>query len=141
MGLIKDRYIHYKNAGDQFVGRSVTGISSLKTEFGVSPVHWYLIDSPVGSIDEMVALIEENFVKRIDVSSPTFELIQFLFACVRFNYTHLEMHIHKNHRLRASRIFIAAGRVKKFTRLLLPDIPGQARPTLPTLQEYLRMSY
>ena len=27
-----------------------------------------------------------------------------------------------------------------FTSLLLPDIPGRARPTLPTLQEYLRMS-
>ena len=80
MGPIKYRYINYEKAGDQFVGRSVTGISSLTTEFGVSPVHWDRIDSPVGSKYEMVALIEENFARRKDVSSPTFKLIQFLFA-------------------------------------------------------------
>ena len=31
----------------------------------------------MGSKDEMVALIEENFVRRTDVSSPTFKLIKF----------------------------------------------------------------
>ena len=36
---IKDQYIHYEKAGDQFVGQSVTGISSLTTEFGVSTAH------------------------------------------------------------------------------------------------------
>ena len=60
----------------------------------------------------MVALVEENFVRRIDVSSPTFEILQFLFAFVCFHYTHFDTHIHKNHRLRASPIFIAAGRAK-----------------------------
>ena len=79
---IKDLYIHYEKAGDQFVGRSVTGISFLTTEFGVSLVHWDWTDSPVGSKYEIVALIEDNFVRRTDVSSPTFDLIQFLFACV-----------------------------------------------------------
>ena len=82
MGPIKDRYVHYEKAGYQFVGISVTGIYSLKTEFIVSLVHWYWTDSPVGSKDEMMALTEENFVRRTYVSSPTFELIQILFACV-----------------------------------------------------------
>ena len=48
-------------------------------------VHWDWTDSPVGSKDEMVTFIEENFVRRTDVYSPTFELLQFLFACVSFN--------------------------------------------------------
>ena len=94
----------------------------------------------MGSKYEMVALIEDNLVISTDVSSPTFELINFLFACVYFHYNHLNTHIHKNHRLRASPIFIAAGRAKIFTSLILLDIPGQARPTLTTLQEYLCMS-
>ena len=29
MGNVKDRYINYEKAGDQFCGRSVTGISSM----------------------------------------------------------------------------------------------------------------
>jgi len=40
LGTIKDRYIHYNKAGDQFCGRCVTGISSLKKEFATSPVYW-----------------------------------------------------------------------------------------------------
>ena len=48
-------------------------------------VHWDWKNSPVGPKDEMVTLIENNFVRRIDVYSPTFELLQFLFACVYFD--------------------------------------------------------
>ena len=125
---IKDRYIHYENAGDQFVGRSVTVISLLITEFGVSPVHWDWIDSPVGSKYEMVALIEDNFVRSIDVSSPTFELIQFLFACVCFNYTHLDKHIHKIHHLLESPILIAAVRSKHLHKFALTRYPWTITP-------------
>ena len=120
---IKDRYIHYDKAGDNCVGRSVTGISLLITGFGVSPIHWDWTDSPVGSKYEMVALIEENFVRRTDMSCPTFELIPFLFACVCFYYTHLDMHIHKNHRLQASPYFIAAGRSKHLQMFDLTRYP------------------
>ena len=105
------------------MGRSVTGISSLTTEFGVSPVHWDWTDSPVGSKYEMVALIEENFVRRTDVSSPTFNILQFLFECVCFHYTHLNAHIHKNDRLRASPMFIVAGRAKHIHKFALKRYP------------------
>ena len=94
------------------MGRSLTVISSLTTELVVSPVHWYFIDSHVGSKDEILALIEENFMRRTDVSSPNFEILQFLFACLCFHYKHLDAHIHKNHCLRGSPIFIAVGEAK-----------------------------
>ena len=76
MGPIKDRYVHYEKAGYQFVGISVTGIYSLKTEFIVSLVHWYWTDSPVGSKYEIMTLIEEDFVSIKDVSIPTFNIIK-----------------------------------------------------------------
>ena len=112
MGPIKDIYIHYDKVGDQFMGRSVTSISLLKTKFVVSLVHWDWTDSHVGSKDEIVALIEENFMRRTDVSSPNFEILQFVFACLCFHYKHLDAHIHKNHCLRGSPIFIAVGEAK-----------------------------
>ena len=37
MGPVKDRYIHCEKAGDEFVGRTATGISSMVKEFAVSP--------------------------------------------------------------------------------------------------------
>ena len=64
------------------MGNSVTGIYSRTTQFGVHLVHWYWTDSPVVSKYEMVAFIEDNFVRRTDMSSPTFAILQFLFACV-----------------------------------------------------------
>ena len=123
MGPTKDQCIHYEEMGDQFVGRSVARIYSLTTDFGISPVHWDLTDSPMGSKDEMVAFIEENFLRSTDVYSPTFEILQLLFACLRFHYTHLNTHIHKNHRLRESPIFIAAGREKNINKFLLTRYP------------------
>ena len=105
------------------MGRSVTGIYLTTTEFGVSTVHWDWTDSSVGSKYEILASIEDTFVRRTDVSSPTFELTQFLFACVCFHYNHLDTHIHKNHRLRASTIFIAAGRAKHLHKFALTRYP------------------
>ena len=40
MGPVKDRYIHYEKAGDEFVGRTVTGITALDCNFAISPVYW-----------------------------------------------------------------------------------------------------
>ena len=40
MGPVKDRYIHYEKAGDQFCGRYATGVSSLRIEFAVSTPYW-----------------------------------------------------------------------------------------------------
>ena len=73
------------------MGRSVTGISSQTTEFRLYPVHWDWTDSPAGSKDEMVAFIEDNFLRRTDVSSPTFEFIQFylhVYAFIILTSTH-----------------------------------------------------
>ena len=72
---------------------------------------------------EMAALIKDNFMRRIDVSSPTFEFVHFSFACVCFNYTQLDMSIHKNHRLRASPIVIAVRREKHIHKFAFTIYP------------------
>ena len=45
MGNVKDGYIHYEKAGGEFVGRTVTGISSLSKEFSISMVYLELADA------------------------------------------------------------------------------------------------
>ena len=57
------------------------------------------------------------------MSSPTFGILQYLFACVCFHYTHLDTHIHKNHRLWASSIFISAGKAKHLHKFALTRYP------------------
>ena len=136
MGPIKDRYIHYDKAGDCFVGRSATGISSCTIEFAVSPVYWDWTDAPENYNDEMVEIIEENLVRRTEVQSTTFELLKYLFASICFHYDHLDTRLHKSHRLRASPIFIAAGRKKIFENVLSLLTRG---PTL--LTHHTRLVY
>jgi hypothetical protein len=123
MGPIKDRYIHYEKAGDQFVGRNVSGISSLSIDFAVSPVHWDWTDAPFGSKEKMMWLIEDNLVARSGVSAPMFELLQFLFASICFHYKHLDENLHGTNRLRASPIFIAAGREKSLRKFSIINFP------------------
>ena len=64
MGPVKDRYIHYEKAGDQFVGRCATGISSLGKEFACSPVYFDLSDKPAGTKEKIDECIENNFAAR-----------------------------------------------------------------------------
>ena len=37
---MRERYIHYKKAGDQFLGRIVCGLDWMSIEFGVSPCYF-----------------------------------------------------------------------------------------------------
>ena len=41
MGNVKDRCMHYEKAGDDFFGRSVTGITSLSQKFAASSIYFY----------------------------------------------------------------------------------------------------
>ena len=67
MGPIKDQYLHYQKASDKFVGRSVTGFSSLSKEFGMSPLRWDWEDSLLNLKDKMETSIEENLVRSTDL--------------------------------------------------------------------------
>ena len=60
MGLVKDRYIHYEKAGDQFFGRSVTGISSLSKEFAILPAYFDFSDAPTDTKKTIDEIIEDN---------------------------------------------------------------------------------
>ena len=78
MGNVKDRYIHYKKAGDQFCGRSVTGISSLCKEFAVSLAYFELGGTPPEIENEI------NRQIRIFVNGASqgtiYLLVRFVFA-------------------------------------------------------------
>jgi len=114
MGNVKDRYIHYENAGDEFVGRSVTGISSLSHNFATSPVYFEpgsIDDNDYnGSLDEDVEkLISETFVKKEAISGSTFAMLKFVVASICYNYSYLETNLSLNHCIRSSPLFVALG--------------------------------
>ena len=80
MGNVKDRYTHYKKAGDQCFGRSVTGISSLCKEFAVSPAYFELGSAPPEIENEINRRIR-IFVNG-DSQGTLYLLVQFFFASI-----------------------------------------------------------
>ena len=82
MGNVKDRYIHYEKAGDQFTGRSVTGISSVTKEFTISPVYQDYTDWMLGLNARAVSNGAGQFTE-VCPSSPHLLHIIFLPAVMR----------------------------------------------------------
>ena len=109
MGAVKDRYIHYEKAGDQFTGRSVCGISSTTKEFALSPVYWDFTNVDDEAATSVASTIAETVVDSNEVSSCTFELLRFLFAAICYHYDFLTNKLSQSDKLRASPLFIAAG--------------------------------
>ena len=93
MGNVKDRYIHYEKAGDQFCGRSVTGISSMTKKFAVSPVYWDFTESGNRGKIGVKKIIEEKFLNENEVDPHVLKLARYLFAAVCFHYDFLDSHL------------------------------------------------
>ena len=64
---MKERYLYYEKAGDQFVGRTVCGLSPLSVEFATGPPHFNLtrqVDVKVLH-NTLEAFVGENGKKNI----------------------------------------------------------------------------
>jgi hypothetical protein len=96
MGVVKEKYIHYEKAGDNFVGRTVTGIPSLDKKIAVSLAYFDLNDAPIevtAKIDSLVKMYitqrgegNEEMEQRNSVVGPMFPLVRFLFVSTLINH-------------------------------------------------------
>ena len=102
MGGTRDKYIRYENAGDQFLGRTLTGINSLSKEFSVSPPFFHLPQQEIEGVDE---LIRTHIVGASECSAKLFEVIRMSFASVVYHRDHMHTHLHKKNRLRSHPLF------------------------------------
>ena len=130
MGPVKDCYIHYEKARDQFVGRSATGVSSLTKQFALSPVYWELSDEGESASVEVDRQINENLVSMDEVSGETFDMVRYLFASIVFHYKHLNENLHPTNGLRGSPLFIAAS-LPRLQQLVAVRYPWNATSCTP----------
>jgi len=56
IGRVKERYLKYENAGDELVGRTLTGIPPTSCDFGVSPVYFVQNSEHTNQINELFRL-------------------------------------------------------------------------------------
>ena len=64
VGRVKERYLKYKNVGDELVGRTLTGIPPTSCNFRISPVYFKQTTENLKDIDEFASLVFpiEHFV-------------------------------------------------------------------------------
>ena len=107
MGSVKDRYIHHKSAGDQFVGRTVTGLSCLSTEFACSPCYFDFTEvEDEESMREMLDVhIQSNLIGGKTLTPRIRYMSNFLLACLCYHYEYLRENLHPRNQLLNSPIF------------------------------------
>ena len=107
MGGIKERYLHFENAGDQYLGRVVTGLDCNEYLFAVSPPYFDL--STVANEEETEKTIDELVARYLvggNVCPPRlFVIFRYLFASLCFHSEFLSKKLHPKNKLQASPFF------------------------------------
>ena len=109
MGPVRERYIHYEKAGDQFVGRTVCGLNSMSTEFGISPCYFDFTgihegdrQSTQDSIDET---IKQLIVGGMELAPKAYLISKYFYASLCYHHKFLDNTICSSDRLRQSPLF------------------------------------
>ena len=104
MGPVKEKYIHYEKAGDQYVGRVATGLNVNSVEFAVSPPYFKF---PAVDEGEGNSSIEDDIKNAITslvpggrrMSSQTFKLLTYCYASIAYHYDYLDRILHSRSRV------------------------------------------
>lgn len=96
LGGVQDRYLRYEAAGDQYVGRTVTGLPSGSEDFALLPPRF--IDRAVGSraVDEYLPLLPQHLRHAG----------QYVLASVIYHRDWLRNNLDPRHRLLRSPLFM-----------------------------------
>ena len=104
MGGTRDKYIKFENAGDQYLGRILSGMDCLSPSFAVTPPFF---DAKTNEQNKMV----DDFIKsRIEnannISDNLFAVIRYCFASMCYHYNFLTQTLQPTSHIRTSTIFM-----------------------------------
>ena len=107
---MKEKYIHYKKAGDQYVGRVATGLNVNSVEFVVLPPYFKFpsVDEGEGNSpieDKIKQAITSLVPGGRHMSAQTFQLLTFCYASIAYHYDHLDRVLHSRSRVQQSPLF------------------------------------
>ncbi len=107
MGPVKERYLHYEKAGDQYVGRVVSGLNSCDASFAISPPHFDFTRCADPQVEkERIHGLLRSFLIGGDMINPRlFRIFVNLFATLCFHNDYLRATLHKRNKLHASPFF------------------------------------
>ena len=133
MGSVKERYIHYEMAGDQFVGRTVCGLNCLTTDFALSPCYFDFTncEEPELKREELNIWMRSNIIGGRNLNAKILHMTRFLFATVCYHYSYLQEHCHPKNRLLNEPVFCQCP--QEFQEFAVAKYPWDATLETPKL--------
>ena len=114
LGNVQDRYIFLDAGGDQFVGRTVSGLPMSDSKFATLPPHFHPKD-----FSELTETGWEVILPRFRTLPSSFQgIIPFLFASIVYHVEYLENMLSPQHPIFQSTIF-TRGYVEKYRGTIL----------------------
>ena len=140
MGPVKEKYIHYEKAGDQYVGRVVTGLNVNSVEFTVSPPYFNFPETNdadgrgtgTSTIEEDIKhAISSLILRGRNMSPQTFQLLTSCYASICYHYEHLDNTLHSRSRVRQSPLYQQCK--DEWKAIAVVDYPWSAKAKTPSL--------
>ena len=107
MGHVKERYLQFEKAGNQYLGRAVSGLVVNDVKFAVSPPFFdFDVTRPADGTDESVySLLRDYMVRGESVSASVHCIFYFCFASLCFHFDFLLQALHPKNKLQALHFF------------------------------------
>lgn len=119
MGGVQDKYIRYDAAGDQYVGRTVTGLPTCDPQFALLPPHFIDSDSPIDRL-YISSVIGEVFGV---LPSSMNAIAEFCLASVIYHRDFLFATLPRNHRLFSTSLFTNRQRLDLLSTCVACHLP------------------
>ena len=104
LGHVKERYLQYEKAGDQYLGRVVSGLDVNDVSFAVSPP-FFDFEPGDGFAEKIYSLMREYMVRGDRVPASVHHIFLFCFASLCFHFDYLAGVLHPMNKLQASHFF------------------------------------
>ena len=131
MGSVKERYLHYEKAGDQYLGRVVSGLNCSRYLFAASPPY-FDFDGAAGNAmtaRELDVMMTSFIPRGSRLNSRIFCIFRFCFASLCFHSDFLKQILHKKNKLHGSPFFTRIPRaVRDLARVRFPWNATESTP-------------
>jgi hypothetical protein len=106
MGPVKERYLQYEKAGDQYLGRVVSGLDVNDVSFAISPPYFESdITDDVSVSENINNLLKAFTVGGGNLSGEIFQVLYFCFASLCYHFDYLVGITPRRSKLQASPFF------------------------------------
>lgn len=105
---VQNRYLHFQEAGDQYVGRTVTGLNPLSTDFAISP--------PYFDGDEQEITLYVDSLVPVGATNQMKALMKFFIASVLYHKPFLISTLHPNSRFRCTMLMMNTASVQQYVK-------------------------